>query len=119
MFDEALRQLAHSVLTETEDENKEQEVVPATSQGSTIGPNIEMTTVSLTKDGGCVGPKAEKKGREWRIPCITDKSCSKDSGHHTPPYLSPGVTRKLIWSKDLGLPERKQRLTSSASSSVI
>lgn len=42
--------------------------------------------------------------REWRSPRSSFDVHENSNGYFTPPYLSPGITRKLRLSKDLQLP---------------
>lgn len=86
MLDEALRQISHSTLKE-EEPTKTSEKEEEGDVFRTVGDQLEM-----------------ERGREWRSPWSSTDNCSKDNGYHTPPYLSPGVTKKLKnWSGNLQL----------------
>ena len=88
MLDEALRQINHAFL-------KEQEEILAKDCHNNEG----MPMIKSKSEGNM--KKREEDQREWRSPRSSMDVSSGGSGYHTPPYLSPGTTRKL--AKNLNL----------------
>ena len=82
MLDEALRQINHTFL-------KEQEEILAKKCHENEGmPKVK------SKSEGNMKKREEDQRQCWSPRSSTEKS-SGGSGYHTPPYLSPGTTRKL------------------------
>lgn len=85
MLDEALERISQASLKESSD-----------TSGSDYQKDGDFCN---SKDN--VGP--QEGDREWRSPRSSVHEYASN-GYYTPPYLSPGITRKLTLTEDLQLP---------------
>lgn len=98
MLEERLKQIAHTILQETY--SKPSRVSEEKSQDSTAKREKENT------ENHCF-----EEERELRTPCSSmGESSAGSHGYTTPPYLSPGATRRIQWREDFFLWKREVSL---------